>query len=1122
MNRLHLLLAASALAACPAAPLPDPLPEPPRVLAFTASPANVSRGQTVTVKWKTENAQTIDIVDLSRGSIAGAADKVEGEVQVPVTQPTVFVISAKNARGARASSVASVNVEGVQAAGIVFAAYPPVLAPGRPGLLVWNAPQAKRVEIAPMGGQAIDLKGQLASGSIEVTPTADETTYLLTADGATRTVNVVRGQGITEFTASKSQVQDGDSVTLSWKTEHASKVRLTSPGRGLLHEATMAELAMGSFTDTVASQIDGSAINYLLEAEGKGPLESKLVTVYFGKAPQVLTADAPKYVKENLSFTLTFTTVGADRVEVRDGMQIVYRTPSGTDVSTGSVVIPAPAMPTDFVVAAISSASGATATKPVRVTTVRDLGMPTFTAAPTTIAAGGSPVTLTWNVPNAVRTRIIENGEMTVVAVEGSSAAMGTATVYPNAATTTYRLQASNTLEPATSASASVTVTTPATARSADGGTVYQSQNSTQLAWTVGGATAELIGFGTPGATVTPSSTGFVDISTTGTKLPFARGADDAVVSFTPVDFETFLGNRRTEGPVWVSTNGFLQISAAAITNARSVPAAIPGTSATTVPEDFIAPLWANLELGQLGEIFWAQSGDAPNRELVVQWNNVQVRGQPASSLTFQARVHQSGAISFEYQTVRTTAPVPLTIGYQGRLGLGYAHAFTSATADGGTVVQPPASTTRVAFGQAQRSPAIVSTLATPGAGMVRIGTGGLRLTYDEIVKPTDILVTEVMNRPNPAVPRGQWIEIGNFSNTTIDLSGWEIGTTDGGLFGIVDAGVSVPARGFVVIGQSSDPMENDGLPSSTSALPTLALTPGGGVLRVANSQGFLSLLTYPAGTQGVAISVDRGPFVARGASSTAPFTTGLCNARPSQTFGNLSPSQRGTPGASGEGACMSYVMQVITPKFKDISSSGQVATLNATGIFSTDDEGLARVTFSSPVQLFGRPVTGVSVSTNGLIVPNPATGTYTPADDLYTNKTAPGTGEPDIGGVIAPFWDDLRVVTTRSGAGILSQRFEANQDPNEPRAHWVVQWNHLEHLSATDDLVFEVKFFDNGDLEYHYAQLTSGSTANYGNGNSATVWLEQDGAAPGRALVYSVNQPVLSTSVALRFTRIP
>lgn len=1117
MNRLHLLLAASALAACPAAPLPDPLPEPPRVVAFTANPAAVSRGQTVTVKWKTENAQTIDIVDLSRGSIAGAADKVEGEVQVPVTQPTVFVISAKNARGARASSVASVNVEGVQAAGIVFTAYPPVLAPGRPGLLVWNAPQAKRVELAPMGGQAIDLKGQLTSGSIEVSPTADETTYVLTADGVSRSVNVLRGQGITEFTASKSQIQAGDSVTLSWKTEHASKVRLTSPGRGLLREAMMSELAMGSFTDTVASQIDGSAINYVLEAEGKGPLETKLVTVYFGKAPQVLTASAPKYVKENLTFPLTFTTVGADRVEVRDGTQIVYRTPNGIDVSTGSVNIPAPAMPTDFVVAAISSASGASATKTVRVTTVRDVGTATFTAAPTTIATGGSPVTLTWNVPNAVRTRIIENGEMTVVAVEGASAAMGTATVYPNAATTSYRLQATNTLEPVVTALASVTVTTPATARAADGGTVYQSQNSTQLAWSVGGASAELIGFGTPGATVTPSSTGFVDISSTGTKLPFARGADDAVLSFTPIDFETFLGNRRAEGPVWVSTNGFFQISASAVTNARSVPASIPGTSVTTVPEDFIAPLWANLELGQLGEVFWAQTGDAPNRELVVQWNNVQVRSQPASSLTFQARVHQSGAVTFEYQTVRTTAPFALTIGYQGRLGLGYAQAFTSTTADGGTAVQPPSSATRVAFGQAQRSPATVSTLATPGAGMIRIGTGGLRLAYDEIVKPTDILVTEVMNRPNPAVAQGQWLEIGNFSNATIDLSGWEVGSVDAGLFGVIDAGVQLRPQSFLVLAQSVDPLQNDGLPGSPVPLPSLALAPGGSTLRLANAQGFLNLLTYPSATQGVAISLDRGPFVLRGALSTAPFSTGLCNARASQTFGNLSPSQRGTPGASGEGACIGYTMGTITPAFKDISSTGNLVAL------SDNDDGTGQVSLAAaPIQLHGRNVTTLTISSNGFIVPNTASGTPYAGSSNLSNKTSPNTDEPDVGAVIAPFWDDLRILTTRSGAGVISQRFAAMADPLEPRAHWIVQWNAVEHYTATDTLTFEVKLFDNGDVEYHYATLQSGSTSNYGNGNSATVWFEQDGAAPARALVYSVNQPVLSTSVALRFTRVP
>lgn len=1100
------------LAGCPTAPAPDPLPEPARVVSFTASPATVVRGGLVTLKWVTTNAVTVEVSDLSRGALAGAADKTEGEVQVPVTEPTVFVISARNARGARASSVASVNVEGVEAAAIVFTAYPPVVPAGQKGLLVWNAPNARQLQISPMGGQPLDLRGQTTSGTIEVDPTTTETTYTLTADGVTRTASVVRGQGITEFIASRQQVRPGEMLTLSWKTQNASKVRLTSAGRGLLREVTAAtDVAMGSFMDTLGSQIDGSAVNYVLEVEGRGPLQSKTLTVFYGTAPEVVSVTAPRYVKENLSFALSWATVFADRVEVRDGRNIVFRTPNGAVAVNGSVMLPAPAAATDYVVAAISSASGATATKTVRVTPVTDVGTPTLTGMPATIAAGGTPVTLTWNAPGSIRTRIVENGETTVVSIEGVGAAMGTATVYPNRPNTTYELQATNTLEPTQTAGAAVTVTAPARAASADGGTVYQSQTAAQLAWTVGGATSQLVGFGTPTARATTGSTTFVDISTSGTRLEFPANTNDGLLSFTPIDFELFLGNRRVETSVWVSTNGFLQFAPAAPTNARPTPVAIPSANVTAVPEDFVAPYWADLETGD-GAVFWELVGTAPNRELIVQWNRVRVRGQAGSSLTFQARLHQAGAVTFEYQTMTTTAAVPVSIGYQGPPNLGYSYLVPTAPADGGTSAPGPSAGTRLEFAGAVTSPAVLSTLAAPGAGLVKIGTGGLRLEFEEIVKPTDIFISEVMSRPNPAVPQGQWLEIANFSNATIDVGGWNIGTTDGGVTVTLPAGGSVPPRGYLVVAATADGDRNDGLPLGTIGAPLFALPSAAGDVRISNAQGFVNDLFYPAATQGVSLTVDRGPFVNRGAAASAPFTSGLCSARATQTFGNLSPSQRGTPGSSGDGACLGYVMRTIPVRFRDISSTGTTIALPDL------DDSVTSLDFSSnPVNVFGVPSNTVTVSSNGWLVAKTYTGS-----SRFTNKVAPNSVEPDVGGVIAPFWDDLQVLSARAGSGLFRERFNAMADPNEPAPHWIIQWNRVEHLASSDDLTFQVKLFDSGDIEYHYGTLTSGSSSNYANGNSATVWLEADGATPARALVFSVNRPALRSNMAIRFTRIP
>jgi hypothetical protein len=142
------------------------------------------------------------------------------------------------------------------------------------------------------------------------------------------------------------------------------------------------------------------------------------------------------------------------------------------------------------------------------------------------------------------------------------------------------------------------------------------------------------------------------------------------------------------------------------------------------------------------------------------------------------------------------------------------------------------------------------------------------------------------------------------------------------------------------------------------------------------------------------------------------------------------------------------------------------------------------------------------------------------------TNKVSPNTSEPDVGGTIAPFWDDLEFrPSARPGSGFYRQRFNAGADPLEPRPHWVFLWYRTESFaspSTNDDISFEVKLFDDGTIEYHYGTMTSGSTLNRATGNSATVWLEPNVAAAPRALVFSVNRASLSSNTAIRFTRVP
>ena len=208
----------------------------------------------------------------------------------------------------------------------------------------------------------------------------------------------------------------------------------------------------------------------------------------------------------------------------------------------------------------------------------------------------------------------------------------------------------------------------------------------------------------------------------------------------------------------------------------------------------------------------------------------------------------------------------------------------------------------------------------------------------------------------------------------------------------------------------------------------------------------------------------------------------------------------------------MGYTMSTIPVRFRDIASTGSLISVP-----SLDDSIGTLDVSSNPVTVFGSTSNTVTISTNGWLVAK----AYSGSNNRF-NKVSPDTAAPDVGGVIAPFWDDLRFLSTRTGSALLAQRFNAGADMNEPLAHWIVQWNRTEHFLESDDLTFQVKLFDNGNIEYHYATMASGSSLNFANGNDATVWLEADGASPARALVFSVNRPSITSNMAIRFTRVP
>lgn len=176
----------------------------------------------------------------------------------------------------------------------------------------------------------------------------------------------------------------------------------------------------------------------------------------------------------------------------------------------------------------------------------------------------------------------------------------------------------------------------------------------------------------------------------------------------------------------------------------------------------------------------------------------------------------------------------------------------------------------------------------------------------------------------------------------------------------------------------------------------------------------------------------------------------------------------------------------------------------------TTGDDAIGALDLTTaPFTFFGMPQTTVSVSTNGFLRFKPTTNAG------LTNRSVPSTTAAN-GATAAVFWDNLDS-SAIAGSSVYSKRIAANADPSNPSAHWVVQWHKYEHIAANDALDFQIKLFDSGVIEYHYAAMVSGNSVNYASGNSATVWLENP--AGTAALVSSVNKPWVIPMSAIRFT---
>jgi hypothetical protein len=181
----------------------------------------------------------------------------------------------------------------------------------------------------------------------------------------------------------------------------------------------------------------------------------------------------------------------------------------------------------------------------------------------------------------------------------------------------------------------------------------------------------------------TSSAGAALEDMSTGTTVLVTADKDDFTSAVTPIGFDFwFDGVRQTLFSA--GANGVMRLGVAVLSTAFDNGSGFAST--TDAPK--IAPYFDDLWIGNNGKVHYKIVGTAPNRKLVVEWQNEQiprVAVATAGAGTFQAWLYEtSGKIEFVYGS--GMAVNSANAGYSVGLQSGAATNFASVTTSGPTV----------------------------------------------------------------------------------------------------------------------------------------------------------------------------------------------------------------------------------------------------------------------------------------------------------------------------------------------------------------------------------------------------------------------------------------------------
>ena len=359
-----------------------PPPDAPTV-NFSADPSSITSGQSSTLSWSTNNANSCS----ASGGWSGNKG-TSGSQSVSPSSSRTYSLTCTGDGGSTTESV-TVTVDGaVETPTVNLSASTTLITVGQTPTLTWSSNNANSCSAS--GGWS---GNKATSGSQLVGPTQTRT-YTLTcsgpggnaSDSVTITVEAGAPAPTINLSANPTSITDGESSTLSWSTNNADSCSAANGWSG------------NKGTSGNESVSPSSSNTYSLTCTGEGGSTTESVTVTVDgvvDAPTVSLTGNPTTITAGETPTLTWSSSNANSCSASGGWQ-------GNKGTSGSQFV-GPTETRDYTLTCTGPGGSASDTVTITVeSTPPPPNVPTvnLSANPTQVSSGDSS-TLSWSTSNA-------------------------------------------------------------------------------------------------------------------------------------------------------------------------------------------------------------------------------------------------------------------------------------------------------------------------------------------------------------------------------------------------------------------------------------------------------------------------------------------------------------------------------------------------------------------------------------------------------------------------------------------------------------------------------------------------------------------------------------------------